>query len=519
VLPGWDFVDDDPYAADANGHGTHVAGTIAATKDNDIGIAGVAPDTRILPLRVLDASGEGVTSHAAAAFDYAGDRGVKIVNVSLGGEEFSQTEHDMILAHPGTLFVVAAGNDGADLDAAPQYPCAYDLPNILCVGASRHDDTVADFSNYGDLSVDVFAPGYGIYSTQPGNAYEWSDGTSMASPHVAGEAALLLARNFALTAADIKQAIVGNVDTPASMLDKVVSDGRADAKRALLGFDQDLDGIADGVDNCPSFANAGQDDTDENGIGDGCDPPPADPDGDATISDDCPYEAADYADDGCPSGDPSSDGDFWPDAIDVCPAVPGTIRGCPDSDGDRVADQFDNCASVSNFNQGNIDGDAQGDACDDDRDGDTRPNVADTCPSVFANTSNGCPALPPPAPPANRDGDNHIDISDSCPDHHALTADGCPLAQVASVSAKTRKRGKVRSATVKVRTDRPATLRVTIERKRGTRWVRVTRKTVGASNTATVRASRLKRGRYRVRISISSTAGRGTPATKSFRVR
>ena len=123
------------------------------------------------------------------------------------------------------------------------------------------------------------------------------------------------------------------------------------------------------------------------------------------------------------------------------------------------------------------------------------------------------PATPAPAP-ANTDGDDRIDTSDMCPQEYAISNDGCPLAQVASLSAKARKR----SATVKVAATRSATLTITVERKKGRRWVRVTRRTVSGTGS-TLRVSRLKRGSHRVRVSISSGAGAGTPVSKSFRVR
>ena len=99
VLPGWDFVDGDPYASDENGHGTHVAGTIAATRDNGMGVAGVAPDARILPIRVLDADGLGYVSDVIQGYNYAAARGARVVNVSLGSEELSTTEKLAIDSH------------------------------------------------------------------------------------------------------------------------------------------------------------------------------------------------------------------------------------------------------------------------------------------------------------------------------------------------------------------------------------------------------------------------------------
>jgi subtilisin family serine protease len=514
IRRGWDYVGDHPYVTDPNGHGTHVAGTIAATRDNGIGVAGVAPDARILPIRVLDADGSGYVSDVVKAFDYAAGRGVRLVNASLGSDAPSTSEMAAIAAHPGVTFVVAAGNGGDDGvgddndGSAAEYPCAYDLANIVCAGASRPDDAPAAFSNFGESSVDVFAPGYDIVSTFPGDVYARGDGTSMAAPHVAGEAALLLSLNPSLGSVGVKAAIIDSADKPLGLDDLSVSDGRANANEALVSSDYDGDGVKDWQDNCPGIANPNQ--------GDECSPA-ADADGDSVPvpTDLCPYENAAYAADGCPSADPTADGDYWPDAVDACPAAAGSVRGCPDADGDGVADAGDNCPTAPNEDQTDGDGDRRGDSCDGDRDGDTVPNAQDQCPLDAGSGANGCDPLPPIAP-ADSDRDGVADATDACPNRSAPTRNGCPLAEIAAVSAKVKRR----SATIRVTTTRPAMVKMTVERRKGRRWVRVARRTEASfRNRATLRVSRLRRGTHRVRVSISSSAGRGTSVSKTFRIR
>ena len=168
---GWDFVDEDPVLADPDGHGTHVAGTIAARGNNGHGIAGVAWRAGIMPLRVADEFGYGSTSAIVDAFAYAGDHGADVVNLSMGApasaydDEEVQALSDVVAAYPETLFVVAAGNDGSDNDAEPVLPCNLANENLICVAASDANDELAPFSNWGAESVDLAAPGRTIYST------------------------------------------------------------------------------------------------------------------------------------------------------------------------------------------------------------------------------------------------------------------------------------------------------------------------------------------------------------------
>ena len=249
-VTGWDFISNDPTPQDGHvyqdgswaGHGTHVAGTIAAVGDNNTGVVGVAPAAKILPLRALGNNGSGSTSGIAAAFDYAGDMGVKVVNASLGGG-FSNAIKSTIAAHPNTLYVVAAGNDGENADVySDAYPCALPLDNIVCVGATDGNDVRASFSNYGLTSVDLFAPGVSIFSTANGStsAYRYMSGTSMASPHVAGAAALELAARPSATAWELKQALLISVDAKPQLTGLSVTGGRLNADRAVVAVNGPL---------------------------------------------------------------------------------------------------------------------------------------------------------------------------------------------------------------------------------------------------------------------------------------
>jgi thermitase len=237
---GKDFIDGDDAPQDQNGHGTHVAGTIGAVGNNGTGVTGVAWKAHILPVRVLDKDGSGDVVTVIAGEKYATDHGAKIVNLSLGGASPSQAEYDALRSAAGTLFVVAAGNDRADVDHTDSYPCAYDLPNVVCVAATGGHDELASFSNYGASTVDLAAPGVDILSTYPRGTgdqgladYEWLSGTSMATPEVAGAAALMLSADGSLTPWQVRAKLMAGVDPVPALAGKVASGGRLDVYNAL----------------------------------------------------------------------------------------------------------------------------------------------------------------------------------------------------------------------------------------------------------------------------------------------
>ena len=248
LVLGWDFVDGDATPDDAYGHGTHVAGTIGARGNDLFGVTGVAWRASLIPLRVLDAQGYGDTSDLIQAYAVAAAAGAKIVNLSLGGADPSQAEYDTMRAASGVLFVVAAGNGGSDgkgddndyadndkKDASYEesYPCEYNLPNVLCVAATRANDDLASFSNYGRKTVDIAAPGTSIVSDAIGGGLKSMNGTSMATPHVSGAAALLLSQDASLTPWQVTTMLVGSADPVAALQGKVAAGGRLDVDAAL----------------------------------------------------------------------------------------------------------------------------------------------------------------------------------------------------------------------------------------------------------------------------------------------
>ncbi|MGB3615974.1 MAG: S8 family peptidase [Elainellaceae cyanobacterium] len=232
---GYDFVNSDGDPTDDNGHGTHIAGIIAADDDNAFGTVGVAPDAKIMVLKVLDEDSEGTTFNAIQAVEYAILMGTDVINASWGGGDYSQDLSDAIAAaaNVGILFVAAAGNAGTNNDIEPQYPASYDLDNVISVGASAASDPLASFSNYGPTSVDLVAPGDQIYSTLPDGSYGTLSGTSMAAPHVTGTVALLRAAYPTLSPNALKAAILKSTDPLPELTDVVASGGRLNASQAL----------------------------------------------------------------------------------------------------------------------------------------------------------------------------------------------------------------------------------------------------------------------------------------------
>jgi subtilisin family serine protease len=206
---GWDFSFGDNNPDDGNGHGTHVAGTIAAER-NGFGATGIAPDATIMPVRVLGNNGSGTAQAVAAGIRYAAQNGADIINLSLGGALSTAIQSAIQFAQSlNVLVVAAAGNEYA---ATPGYPARFSssMNNVLSVGAHSSSNQIASFSNDVGASgaVQVDAPGANVYSTYAGDGYARLSGTSMATPHVAGLAALALSANPSLSASALRTLIV-----------------------------------------------------------------------------------------------------------------------------------------------------------------------------------------------------------------------------------------------------------------------------------------------------------------------
>ena len=164
---GWDWIGSDNTPRDFFGHGTHVAGIVGATGNDSYGGAGVNWSVSLMPLRVLDSEGIGTTANVAAAIAYAAANGADVVNLSLGGPDFTLAVQTAISNAPNVLVVAAAGNEASNNDVSGSYPCNYPLTNIVCVAATDSLDQLAGYSNYGAVNVDLAAPGSRILSTVP----------------------------------------------------------------------------------------------------------------------------------------------------------------------------------------------------------------------------------------------------------------------------------------------------------------------------------------------------------------
>jgi subtilisin family serine protease len=208
---GYDFYAKKGNPDDQNGHGTHTAGTIAAIR-NGVGVIGVAPKVKLMPLRFIGPEGQGSTADAISAIRYATRMGAKVISASWGGGGYSSLLDQAVqdAQKAGVIFVAAAGNEGKDITRAPTYPA--NLNGVIAVAATDSYDQLTYFSNYGAGAVMIAAPGDKILSTYVGQGYKTLSGTSMATPQVAGAIALALSKNKSLQPSAIKSALCSSAD-------------------------------------------------------------------------------------------------------------------------------------------------------------------------------------------------------------------------------------------------------------------------------------------------------------------
>ncbi len=232
---GWNFLSNskDPY--DDNDHGTHVSGTIGAVGNNGKGVVGVNWRVKLMALKFLGSDGSGTSEAAAEAIIYATDMGAKVLSNSWGGGENSRVLQDAIqyASDRGVLFIAAAGNESSDTDATANYPSNYNVPNVVSVASSDRNDNRSSFSNYGRRTVDLAAPGSSILSARPLNRYQSLSGTSMATPHVAGAAALIWAQYPSLNMHQVLVRLLGSTDRKNAFVGRMVTGGRLNIANAF----------------------------------------------------------------------------------------------------------------------------------------------------------------------------------------------------------------------------------------------------------------------------------------------
>ncbi len=224
---GWNAFSQDGEVMDTLEHGTHVSGTIGASVNNNIGVAGLNWKVSLVPVKAFGPRGEATTEGIVRAIDYAVARGARIVNASWGG----RTESPLLLEiltrcrDKGILLVAAAGNEGVNNDFTPTYPASFPLDNILSVASIDLHDDLSWFSNFGATTVHVAAPGESILSTIPGQKYGYKNGTSMATPHITGAAALIWSAHPTWTHQEVRDYILQHCTPLPSLQGKVVCQG------------------------------------------------------------------------------------------------------------------------------------------------------------------------------------------------------------------------------------------------------------------------------------------------------
>ncbi len=234
---GYDFANKDGDPLDDHGHGSHVSGTIGASGNDGKGLVGVAWNVKIMALKFLTKEGSGSLDDAVEAVKYATKMGAHLTSNSWGGGGVSEILKQAIeeASAKNIAFIAAAGNDSLNLDQEPSYPASYKVANVIAVSAIDNKGLLASFSSFGKKSVHVAAPGVDIVSTTPTGYNSWS-GTSMATPHVSGIAALLLSSEPLLTPSDIKDRLISTSKPLSSLKGRVASNGLVNAYNALANI-------------------------------------------------------------------------------------------------------------------------------------------------------------------------------------------------------------------------------------------------------------------------------------------
>ncbi|MEK6705981.1 MAG: S8 family serine peptidase [Bdellovibrionota bacterium] len=232
---GWDFYSGSNKSRDDHNHGTHVSGTIGAVGNDGVGIVGVNWEASLIPVKFLSADGGGTLQGAVESINYARLMKANIMSNSWGGGGFSDIMKQAIEAtrDAGIVFVAAAGNESNNNDRSPVYPATYDVENIVSVAATDNQDKIASFSNFGSKTVHVAAPGVRIYSSIRDGKYDFFSGTSMATPHVSGVIALMLAENQDLTYKDVKERLTRTSRPVRGLKNRVMSKGIVNAYNAV----------------------------------------------------------------------------------------------------------------------------------------------------------------------------------------------------------------------------------------------------------------------------------------------
>ena len=234
-IHGYNMIDRFGFTNDTLGHGTHVSGSIGAVTDNGIGIAGVNWNIRIMALKTVPNNSNETDADVIESFMYAANHGARVINCSFGKYESGIAVQEAIdeVGRMGVVVVAAAGNDATNNDTRPHYPSNFESSNLISVAATTSFDKAPFWTNFGPTTVDLGAPGSTVLSTTPDNFYAFYSGTSMATPHVSGAAALILSIRPDLSPEEVKELLMSTVTPIDDLRGAVVSEGRLNLGAAM----------------------------------------------------------------------------------------------------------------------------------------------------------------------------------------------------------------------------------------------------------------------------------------------